>query len=185
MWEDPVTDEIARELANRWNFSAASLTKKRYSSVPSSGLFSLSSSGIYKRYIEESDRSVSVISKACPLFVPLVEEGLKKRYSSVPSSGLFSLSSPFSSNNRFNARAVSYAGFTRQTFWIKFGEHALELTRSGAVNVHMIFEENRKNMTSYNTPYGNILIGIDTRKIHITQESDRIVVTDRFHADHR
>ena len=42
---------------------------------------------------------------------------------------------------------------------IKFGEHALELTRSGAVNVHMIFEENRKNMTSYNTPYGNILIG--------------------------
>ena len=33
-------------------------------------------SGIYKRYIEESDRSVSVISKACPLFVPLVEEGL-------------------------------------------------------------------------------------------------------------
>ena len=59
---------------------------------------------------------------------------------------------------------------------LKFGEHALELTRSGAVNVHMIFEENRKNMTSYNTPYGNILIGIDTRKIHITQESDRIVV---------
>ena len=60
--------------------------------------------------------------------------------------------------------------------WIKFGEHVLELTRSGAVNVHMIFEENRKNMTSYNTPYGNILIGIDTRKIHITQESERIAV---------
>lgn len=34
------------------------------------------SSGIYKRYIEESDKSVSTISKACPLFVPLVEEGL-------------------------------------------------------------------------------------------------------------
>ena len=59
---------------------------------------------------------------------------------------------------------------------IKFGEHALELTRTGAVNVHMIFEEKRKNMTSYNTPYGNILIGIDTRKIHIAQESDRIMV---------
>lgn len=59
---------------------------------------------------------------------------------------------------------------------IKFGEHALELTRSGAVNVHMIFEENRKNMTSYNTPYGNILIGIDTRKIHIAQEAERILV---------
>ena len=34
------------------------------------------SSDIYKRYIEESDKNVSVISKACPLFVPLVEEGL-------------------------------------------------------------------------------------------------------------
>ena len=33
-------------------------------------------SGIYSRYIEEHDRSVSVIGKACPLFVPLVEEGL-------------------------------------------------------------------------------------------------------------
>ena len=31
---------------------------------------------IYKRYIEESGKSVSTISKACPLFVPLVEEGL-------------------------------------------------------------------------------------------------------------
>ena len=33
-------------------------------------------SGIYKRYIEEHDTNVSVIGKACPLFVPLVEEGL-------------------------------------------------------------------------------------------------------------
>lgn len=33
-------------------------------------------SNIYKRYIEESDKSVSVVGKACPLFVPLVEEGL-------------------------------------------------------------------------------------------------------------
>lgn len=33
-------------------------------------------SGIYKRYIEKNDTSVSVVEKACPLFVPLVEEGL-------------------------------------------------------------------------------------------------------------
>lgn len=59
---------------------------------------------------------------------------------------------------------------------IKFGEHFLELTRSGLVNVHMLFEENKKNMTSYNTPYGNILIGIDTKKIHIDSNPDRIVV---------
>lgn len=33
-------------------------------------------SGIYNRYIEENDKSVTIIGKACPLFVPLVEEGL-------------------------------------------------------------------------------------------------------------
>lgn len=33
-------------------------------------------SGIYNRYIKENDASVSVLEKACPLFVPLVEEGL-------------------------------------------------------------------------------------------------------------
>lgn len=33
-------------------------------------------SGIYKRYIEKNDTSVNVVEKACPLFVPLVEEGL-------------------------------------------------------------------------------------------------------------
>lgn len=33
-------------------------------------------SGIYNRYIKENDASVNVLEKACPLFVPLVEEGL-------------------------------------------------------------------------------------------------------------
>ncbi|MDD6812733.1 MAG: glutamate racemase [Lachnospiraceae bacterium] len=33
-------------------------------------------SGIYKRYIEKCDSNVNVIGKACPLFVPLAEEGL-------------------------------------------------------------------------------------------------------------
>jgi len=33
-------------------------------------------SGIYTRYIKENDASVTVLEKACPLFVPLVEEGL-------------------------------------------------------------------------------------------------------------
>ena len=33
-------------------------------------------SGIYSRYIQENESDVQVIGKACPLFVPLVEEGL-------------------------------------------------------------------------------------------------------------
>lgn len=75
-------------------------------------------------------------------------------------------------------------GFTETTKnKIKFGEHFLELSRSGLVNVHMLFEENKKNMTSYQTPYGNILIGIDTKKIHITQEPDRMLVNVDYALD--
>lgn len=57
---------------------------------------------------------------------------------------------------------------------VKFKESCLEVTKKGLLNVHLVFEENKKNMTSYATPYGNILIGIDTGKITLKQEEDHI-----------
>lgn len=59
---------------------------------------------------------------------------------------------------------------------IKFKESSLDLTKKGLINVHMIFEENKKNMTNYSTPYGNILIGIDARSVRMTEEEERIKV---------
>lgn len=59
---------------------------------------------------------------------------------------------------------------------IKFKEHSMDLTKKGLVNVHMVFEENKKNMTSYSTPYGNILIGIDARKVSCTEAEEHIRV---------
>ncbi len=59
---------------------------------------------------------------------------------------------------------------------LKFSEHMLELTRNGLVNVHMVFQENKKNMSNYNTPFGQILVGIDTKKIQIDEREDNIVV---------
>lgn len=68
-------------------------------------------------------------------------------------------------------------GFTESTKnIIKFREHMLDLTRKGLVNVHMIFEENKKNMTNYSTLYGDILIGIDARSVTMKEEEERIVV---------
>ncbi|MBO5210123.1 MAG: DUF1934 domain-containing protein [Lachnospiraceae bacterium] len=66
---------------------------------------------------------------------------------------------------------------------MKFNEQFLELTRTGLVNVHMVFEKNRKNMTSYQTPYGNIMIGIDTKQIQIDEQDDRIMVTVEYALD--
>jgi uncharacterized beta-barrel protein YwiB (DUF1934 family) len=68
-------------------------------------------------------------------------------------------------------------GFTQSTKnRLKFSEGILELSRNGLVNVHMVFQENKKNMTNYNTPFGQILIGIDTKKILIAEQEDDIVV---------
>lgn len=59
---------------------------------------------------------------------------------------------------------------------LKISEHCMELTRHGLVNVHMVFQENKKNLTSYNTPFGQILVGIDTKKIKIDEQEDRVSV---------
>lgn len=75
-------------------------------------------------------------------------------------------------------------GFDQPTHNIlRFGEHSLELTRSGLVNVHMVFDKNHKNLTNYVTPFGAILIGIDTKNIHITQESKEITVDVEYTLD--
>ncbi len=68
-------------------------------------------------------------------------------------------------------------GFTQPTKnRLKISEHCLELTRHGLVNVHMIFQENKKNLTNYNTPFGQILIGIDTKKVQIKEQENRVSV---------
>lgn len=59
---------------------------------------------------------------------------------------------------------------------IKFKDSQVEVTKKGLINVHMVFEENKKNMTSYATPYGNILIGIDTGEVRIEEQEDKIQV---------
>lgn len=59
---------------------------------------------------------------------------------------------------------------------LKFKPHELTLTKKGLVNVQMVFEENRKNMSNYNTPYGDIMIGIDTRSVMVEEKEEDIHV---------
>lgn len=59
---------------------------------------------------------------------------------------------------------------------LKFSDHMVELTRNGLVNVHMVFQENKKNMSNYNTPFGQILVGIDTKRVRIDEKENNIVV---------
>ncbi|MCM1252743.1 MAG: DUF1934 domain-containing protein [Clostridium sp.] len=59
---------------------------------------------------------------------------------------------------------------------LKFGEHFLELSRNGSLCMRMIFEENKKHMTEYHTPYGDILLGVDTEKINMINKDDEITI---------
>ena len=59
---------------------------------------------------------------------------------------------------------------------IKWNGRSLDLTKRGLVNVHMIFEEKKKNMTDDQTPFGNIMIGIDTRQIRMEEQENHIRV---------
>ncbi len=63
---------------------------------------------------------------------------------------------------------------------IKFKENSLDLMRKGLINAHMVFEENKKNMTNYATPYGDILIGIDAGRIHMEEDADCICVNVEY-----
>lgn len=59
---------------------------------------------------------------------------------------------------------------------IKIAPGMLELTKNGVVNVHMLFEENKKNITHYFTPYGSLMMGIDTRKVKISELENELTV---------
>ncbi len=57
---------------------------------------------------------------------------------------------------------------------IKFDEKAFQLTKSGVTNVNMLFEENKRNITNYITPFGSITIGIDAHNIEVVETEDQI-----------
>ena len=66
---------------------------------------------------------------------------------------------------------------------IRFSDSAIEVTKKGMINVHMVFEEGKQNLTDYQTPYGNIVIGINTHKVEVRQEKDVIHLSADYGLD--
>lgn len=68
---------------------------------------------------------------------------------------------------------------------MKFRGNMLELTRQGLLNTHMVFEENKTHMTPYQTPYGQMLLGIHTKKVDMQEQENfiRVVVEYTLEAD--
>ena len=60
---------------------------------------------------------------------------------------------------------------------VRFDGDMLTISKRGFANVEMVFEKNKRNMTNYVTPYGSLLVGIDTDRIDI-KESDDVINID-------
>lgn len=59
----------------------------------------------------------------------------------------------------------------------------LEIMKSGLANTHMTFEKDKINMTQYETPYGELLVGIHTRDLRLKETEDRIDVNVSYELD--
>lgn len=57
---------------------------------------------------------------------------------------------------------------------IKIDENCIEIVKKGPISTTMKFIQNNKTMTFYNTPFGNIYLGIFTREIEINKQEDSI-----------
>ena len=53
--------------------------------------------------------------------------------------------------------------------YIKISQKGMEVRKKGVVNVHMVFEQGKKNMTFYTTPYGTIEMGIAATNLDLKE----------------
>lgn len=60
--------------------------------------------------------------------------------------------------------------------YIKIGPKGMEVRKKGAANVHMVFQEQKKNVTYYQTPYGNLQMGIAATRMEVREKEDDLKV---------
>jgi len=66
---------------------------------------------------------------------------------------------------------------------MKINESQVDIIKRGSSNVHMVFEEGLKNATFYQTPFGELQVGIFTNKIEVTEEENKILVKINYALD--
>lgn len=66
---------------------------------------------------------------------------------------------------------------------IKIHPGCLDIMKKGIANVHMVFEEDKKNIACYATPYGDMMVGINTNHISIDESEDKLKVRVDYSLD--
>lgn len=63
------------------------------------------------------------------------------------------------------------------------GTEILEVTKKGLSNVHMVFEKNKNNRCYYDTPFGQLNMGIFTTDIYVDEKDDNINIRAEYALD--
>lgn len=63
---------------------------------------------------------------------------------------------------------------------IKLRDREFTISKKGPVNVQMVFSEGKKTMADYHTPFGNIMVALDTRKVETQETEDNISISIEY-----
>ena len=59
---------------------------------------------------------------------------------------------------------------------IKANADSVDMIKGGDARAHMIFQENRPNVSCYVTPYGQMIVGVTTDRIKINEGPDHLKI---------
>jgi uncharacterized beta-barrel protein YwiB (DUF1934 family) len=57
---------------------------------------------------------------------------------------------------------------------LKIGPKTVEMTKKGGSNSHMVFERGKENLSYYDTPFGSLLLGVNTSDIEWKEQEDQM-----------
>lgn len=66
---------------------------------------------------------------------------------------------------------------------IKISPSSMDIIKKGAASSHMLFEKNKKNLSCYSTPVGNLVIGIQANHFYVEEQEDSIKVNVDYSLD--
>ena len=72
-------------------------------------------------------------------------------------------------------------GVIRNT--IRIVPDCMDIMKKGSINTHMIFEKNKKSLSSYVTPMGELMVEIRTNQIQFREEENLLVIAVEYSLD--
>ena len=67
--------------------------------------------------------------------------------------------------------------------YIKISPRGMEVRKKGVVNTHMVFEQGKRNMALYTTPFGTLEMGISATSLELQESDGRIDMKVKYSLD--